>query len=105
LKPESKEEDQEHLWEECACDVPLWEGTKSWIDKALKNKESTHDSTFESAFGVSNHLCRFYRDSFVAAIEKQGIAISQPLSTVQYVGMMSALNIAGMKERELTKYL
>jgi hypothetical protein len=31
------------------------------------------------------------------------MAIAQPLSTVQYVAMMSALNIAGTKERELTK--
>ncbi len=38
-------------------------------------------------------------------MEKQCIAIAQLLSTVQYVVMMSALNIAKTKKRELTKYL
>ena len=47
--------------------------TKSWVDEALKYNGSTHGGTFESAFRVSNHLCRFYRDSFVAAMEKQGL--------------------------------
>ena len=78
---------------------------KSWVDDALKVNGSTHGGTYESAFRVSNHLCRFYRDSFVAAIEKQGMAIAQPMSTVEYVAMLSALNITGARERELTKYL
>ncbi len=52
---------------------------KSWVDDALKVNESTHGDTYESAFLVSNHLCRFLRDSFVAAIEKQGMCgISYP---------------------------
>ena len=57
---------------------------KSWVDEALTYNGLTHGGTFESAFRVSNHLCRFYRDSFVAAMEKQGMAITQPMSTVQY---------------------
>jgi hypothetical protein len=79
--------------------------TKSWVDEALKYNGLTHGGTFESAFRVSNHLCRFYRDSFVAAMEKQGMAITQPMSTVQYAAMMSALNITGKKERVLGKYM
>ncbi len=51
----------------------LFNNTKSWVDEALKYNGSTHGGTFESAFCVSNHLCRFYRDSFVAAMEKQGL--------------------------------
>ncbi len=47
--------------------------TKSRVDEALKYNGLTHGGTFESAFRVSNHLCRFYRDSFVAAMEKQGL--------------------------------
>jgi len=78
--------------------------TKSWVDKALKHNGSTHGGTFESAFRVSNHLCRFYRDSFVAAMEKQGMPIAQPMSTVKYAAMMSTLNITGKKERVLGKY-
>jgi hypothetical protein len=33
------------------------------------------------------------------------MAIAQPMSTVEYVAMLSALNITGARERELTKYL
>jgi hypothetical protein len=81
--------------------------TKSWVDEALKYNGSTHGGTIESAFRVSNHLCRFYRDSFVTAMEKQGIPIAQPMSMVKYAAMMSALNITGKKERVLVlgKYM
>ena len=79
--------------------------TKSWVDEALKYNGSTHGGKFEIAFRVSNHLCRFYRDSFVAAMEKQGMPITQPMSTVQYAAMMSTLNITGKKERVLGKYM
>jgi hypothetical protein len=79
--------------------------TKSWVDGALKYNGSTHGRIFESAFRVSNHLCRFYRDSFIAGMEKQGMPIAQPKSTVQYAVMMSTLNITGKKERVLGKYM
>jgi hypothetical protein len=78
--------------------------TKSWVDEALKYNGSTHGGTFESAFRVSNHLCRFYRDLFVATMEKQGMPIAQPMSMVKYAAMMSTLNITGEKERVLEKY-
>jgi hypothetical protein len=52
--------------------------TKLWVDEALQINRSTHSGSFESAFRISNHLCRFYRDSFVAAMEKQGMAIAKP---------------------------
>jgi len=50
--------------------------TKSWVDEALKYNGSTHKTTFEIAFRVSNHMCRFYKDTFVAAMEKQGMPIA-----------------------------
>ena len=78
---------------------------KSWVDQALKYNGSPHPTTFESAFRVSNHLCRFYKDAFFAAMEKQGMPIAQPMSTVEYTAMMSALNITGKKERVLGKYM
>jgi hypothetical protein len=78
--------------------------TKSWVDEALQINGSTHGGTFESAFRVSNHLCRFYRDSFVAAVEKLGMTIAKPISTVQCVAMLSALNMTGTKERVFSKY-
>ena len=78
---------------------------KSWVDDALKVNGSTHGGTYESVFRVSNHLCQFNRDSFVAVIEKQGMAIAQPMSTVEYVAMLSAMNITVAREQKLTKYL
>ena len=85
----------------------MFNNTKSWVDEALKYNGSTHGGTIESAFRVSNHLCRFYRDSFVTAMEKQGMPIAQPMSMVKYAAMMSALNITGKKERVLVlgKYM
>jgi hypothetical protein len=51
-------------------------------DKSFNNTKSwVHPTTFESAFRVSNHLCRFYKDAFIAAMEKQGMPIAQPMST------------------------
>ena len=38
-------------------------------------------------------------------MEKQGMPIAQPMSTVKYAAMMSALNITGKKERVLGKYM
>jgi hypothetical protein len=40
----------------------LFNNTKSWVDKALEISGSPHNGTFESAFRVANHLCRFYGD-------------------------------------------
>jgi hypothetical protein len=89
----------------CSSSDKLFNNTKSWVDEALKINGSTHGGKFEIAFRVSNHLCRFYRDSFVAAMNKQGMAIAQPMSMVQYAAMMSGLNITGKKERVLAKYM
>jgi hypothetical protein len=83
----------------------LFNNTKSWVDEALKYNESTRGGSFDSAFRVLNHLCRFCRDSFVAAMEKQGMLIAQPMSTVQYAAMMSMLNITWKKEGVLWKYM
>jgi len=54
---------------------------------------------------VANHLIQFYKDSVLAALKKQGMAIAQQMSTTQYVAMLSALEISGEKEQVLAKYL
>jgi hypothetical protein len=89
----------------CSSSDKSYNNTKSWVGEALKYNGSNHGETFESAFCISNHLYRFYRDWFVAAMEKQGMPITQPMSTVQYAAMMSTLNITGKKERVLGKYM
>jgi hypothetical protein len=37
----------------------LFNNSKSWVDNALQISGSPHNGTFESAFCVANHLCRF----------------------------------------------
>jgi hypothetical protein len=79
--------------------------SKSWVDEALKINGAPHNGTDESAFHVSNHLCRYYPGPFITALEKQGMAIAKPMTTVQFVAMLSALHITGQKEKKLAKYL
>ena len=79
--------------------------SKSWIDDALKINGSPHNGTFESAYRVSRHLCRFYKEPFVAALRKEGMEIANPMSTTQFVAMLSALQITGEKEKVMAKYL
>jgi hypothetical protein len=79
--------------------------SRSWADDALKINGSPHQGTDESAFRVSNHLCRFYPGPFLAALANQGMAIAKPMTTVQFAAMLSALHITGQKEKVLARYL
>ena len=79
--------------------------TKSWVDKALEISGSPHNGTFESAYRVANHLCRFYGDSVRQALKKQGMVIAEEMSTVKYVAMLNSLKISGKQERILARYL
>ena len=79
--------------------------TKLWIDKALEINGSPHNGTFESAYRVANHLCRFYGDSVRQALKKQGWVIAEKMYTVKYVAMLSSLKISGAQERILARYL
>jgi hypothetical protein len=56
---------------------------KSWVDEALQISGSPHNGTFESAFRVVNHMCRFYKDSVVKALNKQGMVIAQDMTVVK----------------------
>ncbi len=85
----------------------LFNNTKLWIDKALEINGSPHNGTFESAYRVANHLCRFYGDSVSVreALKKQGWVVAEKMSTVKYVAMLSSLKISGIQERILARYL
>ena len=78
---------------------------KSWVDEALRLNHGPYESTFESAMRTTNHLIKFYKDSVLAALKKAGMTVAQPMSTTQYVAMLSALGISGRKEEELAKHL
>ena len=79
--------------------------SKTWVDDALSLNHGSNESTFESAMRLTNHLIRFYNDSVVEALKRKGMAIAQPMTTTQYVAMLSSLGISGKKEKELAKYL
>lgn len=57
--------------------------SKSWVDETLKLSHGSKEGVFESAFRVSNHLIRFYRDSVIAAMKKQLRSRSQLSNTLQ----------------------
>jgi hypothetical protein len=79
--------------------------SKTWVDEALSLNHGHNESTFESAKRVIIHLMKFYNDSFLEALKMRGMAIAQPMTTTEYVAMLSTLGISGNKEQELAKYL
>ena len=54
--------------------------SKEWLDTAIEISGSKHNGTYESAYRISNHLIRYYRDSFLAACETQRVPICKPMS-------------------------
>ena len=78
--------------------------SKAWVDEAIKINGLNSD-TYTSATHISNHLIVYYQDSVLSALEKNGMSLAKPMSTIQYVAMLSALGITGKKEKEMAKYL
>jgi hypothetical protein len=79
--------------------------SKEWVDNAIQVSGSKHNGTFESAYRIANHICRFYRDSFVAACETQRVPICRPMTATEFQGMISAGGVNGVSEKELKKHL
>jgi hypothetical protein len=48
-----------------------FQNSKEWLDVAIKIAASKHKTTYEAAYRIANHLCRFYKDSVLAACETQ----------------------------------
>jgi hypothetical protein len=78
---------------------------KEWVDNTIQVAGSKHNSTFESAYRIANHICRFYRDSFLAACKTQGVPICRPMTATEFQGMISAGGVNGVSEKELKKHL
>ncbi len=53
--------------------------SKEWLDTAIKISGCHHGGTFESAYRISNHLIKFYKDSFLAACRAQGVPVCKPI--------------------------
>ena len=83
---------------------PSFLNSKEWVDTAIKIAGSKQ-STFESAKRITNHIIRYYRDSFLAACEIQRVPISKPMSATKFQAMLRAGGVSGTGERELKKYL
>ena len=79
--------------------------SKEWVDTAIQISGSKHNGTYESAYRITNHLIRFYRDSFLAACETQKVHVCKPMSATQFQAMLCAGKVSGAGERELKKHL
>ncbi len=82
-----------------------FQNSKQWLDTAIGIAGSKHGGTFESAYRIANHLCRFYKPSILKACETQRIPICKPMSATEFTAMMHAGNINGTGEREVMKHL
>ncbi len=85
-------------------DRSFW-NSKEWIDTAIQISGSKHGATFESAYRITNHIIRYYNDSFLAACETQRVPVCKPMSATQFQAMLSAGGVSGSGERELKKHL
>jgi hypothetical protein len=80
--------------------------SKEWVDTAIQIAGSKRGGTFESAKRTTNHIIRYYRDSFLAACETQRVPVSKPMSATQFQAMLRAGGVRGTGERrELKKHL
>jgi hypothetical protein len=62
-----------------------FQNSKEWLDIAIKIAGSKHGGTYKSAYRIANHLCRFYKDSFLAACETQKVVVSKPMSATAFL--------------------
>jgi hypothetical protein len=79
--------------------------TKEWLDIAIRISGSKEGDTFNSAYRITNHLWCFYKDTVLAACEKQRIAMCKPMTATRFATMIKAAKITGVGEREVQKYL
>jgi hypothetical protein len=79
--------------------------SKEWLDTTITISGSQHGGTFESAYRITNHLIKFYKDSFLAAYQTQGVPVIKPISATAFQSMLHAGKVTGTGERELKKHL
>jgi hypothetical protein len=77
--------------------------SKEWLDTAINTSGS--GGTFESAYRITKHLIKFYKDSFLAACKTQGVPVIKPMSATGFQAMLTAGKVTGTGERELKKHL
>jgi hypothetical protein len=62
--------------------------SKEWLDTAIEISGSKHGGTFESAYRITNHIIRYYHDSFLAACETQRVPVCNPMSATEEGGLV-----------------
>ncbi len=72
--------------------------SKEWLDTANTISGSQHGGTFESAHRITNHLIKFYKDSFLAACQTQGVPVIKPMSATTFQSMLHAGKVTGTGE-------
>ena len=82
-----------------------FQNSKEWLDVAIKVAGTKHGGTYEAAYGITNHLLRFYRDSILAACKTQRSPVSKPMSATQFSSMMNASGVSGKGKQEIKKHL
>ncbi len=79
--------------------------SKEWFNTTIKVSGSQHSGTFKSAYRITNHLIKFYKDSFLASCQTQGVPVIKPMSAIEFQSMLHAGKVRGNRERELKKHL
>ena len=79
--------------------------SKEWLNTAIKISVSQHGGTFESAYRITNHLIKFYKVSFLAACQTQGVPVIKPMSATAFQFILHAGKVTGTGEREVKKHL
>ena len=76
---------------------------KEWLNNTINI--SGPGGAFESAYRITNHLIKFYKDSFLAACKAQNVPVIKPMSTTVFQTMLTAGKVTGTGERKLKKNL
>jgi hypothetical protein len=71
---------------------------KERLNTAITISGSQHGGTFESAYQITNHLIKFYKDSFLAACQTQGVPVIKPMSATAFQSMLHAGKVTGTGE-------
>jgi hypothetical protein len=78
--------------------------SNEWVDTAIKFAGSKHSSMFESAYGISNHIIRFYCDSFIpTACENQNVPICKETSSTQFQAILHVPQRLVAQEKKISK--
>ena len=74
--------------------------SKEWVNTVIQISGSKHGGTSKSVSQITNHIIRYYHDSFLAACKTQRVSVCKPMSATQFQAMLSAGGVSGSGKRE-----